>query len=115
MRQRTIHAFVVTGSAFFMQHRVRFVESAKKARLPGIYYRREFVEAGGLMSYGRNSAIGYRRAATYVDKILRGANPAELPIEQATLIELVINRKAAQTLGVTFPGRVLVRADKIID
>jgi putative ABC transport system substrate-binding protein len=115
MREGRSEAVVLLGGAFFVQRKNLIVDLAARARLPAVYYRREYVEAGGLMSYGRNAAVGYQRAATYVDKILKGANPAELPIEQPTLIEVAINRKAARALGVTFPPQVLVRADKVID
>ena len=89
-------------------------ELAVKSRLPVIYESAAQVEAGGLMSYGLNSTDSYRRAATYVDKILKGANPAELPVEQPTKFELVINLKAAKQIGLTIPPNVLVRADKVI-
>lgn len=115
MKEERSHALVVAGGAFFVQHRRQLTELAAKWRLPAIYNRREYVEAGGLMSYGRNPAIGYRRAATYVDKILKGAKPADLPVEQPNVIELAINRRTAKGLGIAFPPQLLVRADKIID
>jgi putative ABC transport system substrate-binding protein len=115
MKEERSQAIVVTGGAFFVQRRTQLADLAAKTRLPAVYYRREYVEAGGLMSYGRNAAIAYRRAAAYVDKILKGSKPEELPVEQPSVIELVINRKAAKALGVSFPPQVLVRADKIID
>jgi putative ABC transport system substrate-binding protein len=95
-------------------HRTQIVDLAVKSRLPAIYDRREFVDDGGLMSYGTNFADLSRRAATYVDKILKGAKPADLPVEQPTKFELVINLKAAKQIGLTIPPNVLVRADKII-
>ena len=100
---------VVTNS-----HRKQIVELAVKNRLPAIYYTSEWVEDGGLMTYGVSIADLYRRAATYVDKILKGAKPADLPVEQPTKFEFVINLKAAKQIGLTIPPNVLVRADKVI-
>ena len=109
-------ALIVLGSPFFYVHRTRLVELAAKHRLPTIYAQREFViGAGGLMSYGADYHHQFRRAATYVDKILRGAKPADLPIEQPTKFELVINLKTAKALGLTIPRAVLARADEIIE
>ena len=92
----------------------RIAGFALKSRLPSIYVRREFVDAGGLRSYGADLADSYRRVAYYVDKILKGAKPAELPIEQPTKFELVINLKTAQQIGVSIPQKVLARADRVI-
>jgi putative ABC transport system substrate-binding protein len=92
----------------------RIVNFAAKHRLPAIYDDREFVEDGGLMSYGSDLADLYRRAAIYVDKILKGAKPADLPVEQPTKFEFVINLKTAKQIGVTIPQSVLYRADKVI-
>jgi putative ABC transport system substrate-binding protein len=92
----------------------RIVELAVKNRLPTTYHWKEYVEAGGLMYYGANLPDMYRRAATYVDKILKGAKPADLPVEQPTKFELVINLKAAKQIGLTIPPNMLVRADKVI-
>jgi putative ABC transport system substrate-binding protein len=92
----------------------RIVGFALKSRLPSVYPRRESVEAGGLMYYGTDQADNYRRVAYYVDKILKGAKPAELPVEQPTKFELVINLKTAKQIGVTIPPNVLARADKVI-
>jgi len=92
----------------------RIVGFALKSRLPSMFGRREDVEAGGLMSYGADLADSYRRVAIYVDKILKGAKPADLPVEQPTKFELVINLKTAKQIGVTIPQSVLYRADKVI-
>jgi putative ABC transport system substrate-binding protein len=97
-----------------VRHRARIVELAAKSRLPAIYGFREFADAGGLMAYGSNVPALYRRAATYVDKILKGASPGDLPVEQATQFELVINMKTAKALGLTIPQALLLRADQII-
>jgi putative ABC transport system substrate-binding protein len=93
----------------------RIVDLSVKHRLPSIFASREFVDAGGLMAYGPNFTDQYRRAATYVDKILKGAKPADLPIEQPTKFELVINLKTAKTLGLTIPQTLLLQADQIIE
>jgi putative ABC transport system substrate-binding protein len=95
-------------------YRARIVDFAAKSRLPAMYPDREDVEAGGLMSYGPNFADLYRRAATYVDKILKGRKPADLPVEQPTKFEFIINLKAAKQIGLTIPPNVLARADKVI-
>ena len=112
-RQRPDALFVANSAPAFA-HRHLIVEFAVKNRLAGTYAWREFVEAGGLMSYGVNISDLFRRAAGYVDKILKGANPADLPIEQPTKFELVINLKTAKALGLTIPPSVLVRADEVI-
>ena len=90
------------------------VELAVKYRLPATYPQREYVEAGGLMSYGTDTTDLYRQAAVYVDKILKGAKPADLPVQQATKFEFVIDLKAAKQIGLTIPGRVLERANRVI-
>ena len=101
-------------SACFFAERKRIVELAGKYRLPAIYPQKEFVDEGGLMSYGADYIDLYRRAAVYVDKILKGAKPADLPVQQATKFEFVINLKAAKQIGLTIPGRVLERANQVI-
>jgi putative tryptophan/tyrosine transport system substrate-binding protein len=95
-------------------HRHQIVALAGKSRLPAIYSNRETVEAGGLMSYGTDLVASYSRAATYIDKILKGAKPADLPVEQPMKFELVLNLKTAKALGVTFPPTLLLLADKVI-
>jgi putative ABC transport system substrate-binding protein len=105
---------VMLGSAVFNTHRIEIVELAVKSRLPATYTRPEYVEDGGLMTYGPSINDLFRRAATYVDKILKGAKPADLPVEQPTKFELVINLKAAKQIGLTIPPNVLTRADKVI-
>ena len=107
-------ALLVLNDPMLFAQRGRIVELAAKSRLPAAYEWREFVEAGGLMSYGTNIADMYRRLATYVDKILRGAKPADLPVEQPTKFELVVNLRTAKALGLTIPQSVLIRADQII-
>jgi len=107
-------AVLVLGSPVFTSHRTRLVDLAVKSRLPAIYNTREHVEAGGLMSYGVSVTDLFRRAATYVDKILKGAKPADLPVEQPTQFEFVVNLKAAKQIGLTIPPNVLARADTVI-
>ena len=107
-------ALVVLADRLFLHHRARIVDFALQHRLPGVYTHRELVDAGGLMSFGPNYADMHRRAATYVDKILKGAKPADLPVEQPTKFELVINLKTAKVLGFTIPQSLLIRADQVI-
>jgi putative ABC transport system substrate-binding protein len=108
-------ALTVLTSVMFVNERRRLVDLAAENRLPAAYAQREFVDAGGLMSYGTNVADLFRRAATYVDRILKGAKPGDLPVEQSTKFELVINLKAAKALGLTIPPSVLARADQVIE
>jgi len=98
----------------FNSERRRLVDLAAKNRLPALYSARELVDAGGLMSHGANLADLNRRAATYVDKILKGTKPADLPVEQPTKFELIINLKTAKALGLTIPQSVLARADEVM-
>ena len=104
----------VMGGPVINANRIQIVGFALKSRLPSIYSVREFVDAGGLMSYGADQAHSYRRLAYYIDRILKGAKPADLPVEQQTKFEFVINLKAAKQIGLTIPQSVLFRADKII-
>jgi putative ABC transport system substrate-binding protein len=107
-------AVLVLASGIFNSQRTQVVELAVKSRLPAIYYAAEWVEDGGLMSYGTSFTDLFRRAATYVDKILKGRTPADLPVEQPIKFEFVVNLKAAKQIGLTIPPNVLVRADKVI-
>ena len=107
-------ALIVTGGPFGSANRKRIVDFAAKSRLPAIYYRREFVDDGGLMSYDTNRNDLARRVAVFVDKILKGTKPADLPVEQPMKFELIINLKAAKQIGLTIPPNVLVRADQVI-
>jgi putative ABC transport system substrate-binding protein len=113
-RKGGVGGLVILPSTFFYAHRVRLVRLEATNRLPAMYYRREFVEAGGLMSYGPNFSEFYRCAATYVDKILKGAKPADLPVEQPMKFELVLNLKTAQALGLTIAPLVRFQADEVI-
>ena len=112
-RERVGALFVVTDPAY-VPHRARLIDLTAKNRLPSMFTQRADVGAGALISYGPNFPDMYRRAATFVDKILKGAMPADLPIEQPTKFELVINLKTAKQIGVTIPPNVLARADRVI-
>jgi putative ABC transport system substrate-binding protein len=114
MEKERTEALIVTPSPLFTSERSRIVDSVGRGRLSAMFFSREFVDAGGLMSYGPSFPESYRRAATYVDKILKGAKPADLPIEQPTKFEFVINLKTAKQMGVNIPPNVLARADKVI-
>ena len=107
-------ALLVLADRLFLHHRTRIMNFAAQHRLPGVYAYRELVEAGGLMSFGPSYAGMHRRAATYVDKILKGTRPADLPVERPATFELVINLKAAKALGLTIPPSVLTRATELI-
>jgi putative tryptophan/tyrosine transport system substrate-binding protein len=113
-KQKQVKAMMTMATRVFFAERKRIVELAGKYRLPAIYFQKEFVDAGGLMSYGADFDDLYRRAAVYVDKILKGAKPADLPVQQATKFEFVINLKAAKQIGLTLPPDVLARANRVI-
>jgi ABC-type uncharacterized transport system substrate-binding protein len=107
-------AFITMSGPTLPPYRTQIVQAAAKSRLPGIYPEEAFVDVGGLISYGPNRTDSVRRMATYVDKILKGAKPADLPVQQPTKFELVINLKTAKQIGLTIPQRVLQRADRVI-
>jgi putative ABC transport system substrate-binding protein len=108
-------ALLVAGGAGFYLNRTQIVSLALRYRLPSVFQGREFVEAGGLLSYAPSTVANYRRAAFFVDKILKGAKPADLPVEQPTKFELVINLKTAKALGLTITPSLLLRADEVIE
>ena len=108
-------AVVITPNPFFNAHRDRVIALAARYRLPALYEFRDFVEAGGLMCYGADNKAIYRRVATYVDRILKGEKPADLPVEEPTKVELVINLKTSKALGLTIPPSLLTRADQVIE
>ena len=112
-KERADGIIVITSSMFYDQ-RTRIAELAAQSRLPAIYSVKDYAEAGGLMAYGVNLGESFRRAATYVDKILKGAKPGDLPVEQPTKFELVINLQAAKALSLTIPQQLLSRADEVI-
>ena len=115
MSLERINALIVLADGVTVTNQQRIVELAAKQRLPAIYQFREFVDAGGLISYGMNLSRQMERVATYVDKIFKGAKPGDLPVEQPTKFELVINGKTAQALGLTIPQSLLISADKVIE
>jgi putative ABC transport system substrate-binding protein len=112
--RKRVGALLVLHDVIFFAGRQKIAQSAIKARLPAMYPRARYVDAGGLMSYGASPFALYQRAAAYVDRILKGAKPADLPVEQPTRFELVINLKTARALGLTIPQSVLFRADEVI-
>jgi putative ABC transport system substrate-binding protein len=114
IRQASADALITFGDVFTLQHRTRIVTLATQHQLPAIYELKAFAEAGGLMAYGPRSEAMFRRAATYVDKILKGAKPGDLPVEQPTTFELVINLKTAEALGLTIPPTLLFQATEVI-
>jgi putative ABC transport system substrate-binding protein len=114
LKKERVGAFIVLRNPVASTHRKRIVDLAAKSHLPAMYVTPEWVEAGGFMSYAPDNQDNWRRAATYVDKILKGAKPADLPVEQPKKFELVINLKAAKQIGLTIPPNVLARADRVI-
>jgi putative ABC transport system substrate-binding protein len=115
MGQKSVGALVVGADPFFLMQREKIVELATRQKLPTIYFLREFVSAGGLMSYGTSITEAVRIVGVYASRILKGEKPAELPVQQATKVELVVNLKAANALGLTIPLPILNRADEVIE
>ena len=115
MTKERAGAVIVLADPVFIAHRRQIAELASKTRLPAVYQLTDHAEAGGLIGYGPNIADLYRRATTYVDKILKGAKPGDLPVEQPARFELVINLKTAKALGLTIPSSLLQRADHVIE
>jgi putative tryptophan/tyrosine transport system substrate-binding protein len=113
-KQKQVGAIMTASSRYFLAEKNRIVELANKNRLPAIYHQKEYVDQGGLMSYGVDYVDLYRRTAGYVDKILKGAKPADLPVQQATKFEFVINLKAAKQIGLTLSPEFLARANQVI-
>ncbi len=111
---RRVEALFVVPDAVFFVHRRRIIELASLARLPAVPELRDFADAGGLMSYGPSCLALFRKAARHVDKVLKGARPADLPVEQPTEFEFVVNLKTAKALGLTIPPSILARADEVI-
>lgn len=114
LREKANALFVLPDEPMFLSRRARIVELAANHRLPAFYGAREFVDDGGLMSYGENLRAAYRKSASYVNSLARGAKASDLPVEQPTKFELVINQKTAKALGITIPRSLLVRADHVI-
>ena len=114
LSRANVGALLVDADAMFFSQRARVVDLAARHKLPAAYAEREFADAGGLIAYAASGTANFRRAATYVDKILKGAKPGDLPIEQPTRLELVINLKTAKALGITIPQALLLRADEVI-
>lgn len=115
MKRENAGAVIVLNHAIYIAQARQIAELAAKNRLPSVAFNREYAEAGGLMSYGSSNSDSYRRAATYVVKILKGAKPADLPVEQPTKFELIINRKTAKALGLTIPQSLLISAENVIE
>ena len=115
LSEREAQMLLVLSSPLFTPHRARIAELALRHRLPSMYIFRYYVTAGGLISYGVNTGPLWRRAASYVAKILRGAQPTDLPVEQTSNFELVVNLKTAKALGVEMPTSILLRADEVIE
>jgi putative ABC transport system substrate-binding protein len=115
MSRQNAGAVIVVADAYFIQEGQQIAELARKHRMPSVFPFREQVDAGGLMSYGQHLADNFRRAATYVDKIFKGAKPADLPVEESTKLELVINLRTAEAVGVTIPPELLVLATEVIE
>jgi putative ABC transport system substrate-binding protein len=113
-KQKQIGAIMTASSRYFLAEKRRIVELANKNRLPAMYHQKEYVDQGGLMSYGVDYIDLYRRTAVYVDKVLKGAKPADLPVQQATKFEFVINLRAAKQIGLTIPVDLLHRANQVI-
>jgi len=114
MGEKGVGAAIIQDEALFYEERTRIVTLAAQSHIPVIYGHRGYVDAGGLLSYGPNFTALHRRAATFVDKILKGAKPGDLPVEQPTTFALVINLQTAKALGLTMPPLLLFRADKVI-
>ena len=114
MRRSRVRALIVLTDPIFYSMRGRIVDHAVKNRLPAMYFGSEFTDEGGLMSYGPDMTELFRHAASYVDKILKGAKPGDLPVEQPTKFELIINLKTANQIGLAIPPNVLARADRVI-
>ena len=115
MMERRPNAFVTTNDGLILRHMEQIIDFVARHRLPAMYQSKENVQAGGLMSYGATLSVLFRRSAWYVHRILQGAKPADLPIEQATKFELTINLKTAKALGLTIPPSLLARADEVIE